>query len=493
MRMWNERRVGRGALCAVGAAALCGAVVFACGSDEPPACEGPGCVTPNAEASVPSDGATDSMTTPDAPGDGGLDANDASDTSTNCTGPAGTLDPTFGDGGIVVLSYGSETATAGAVAIQPDGKLIIAGTKTNNGQAFAIVRLLSNGIQDPTFGAAGLVERKVGNTSHVLSAVALQPDGKLLIAGHTRFVGQNFDFAVLRFSADGTPDTTFGTSGVVLTDFGTRSDQAKAMALMTDGRIVVSGQTISDDLTVADMAFARYTADGALDTTFGSGGRVTVDVRGTPDEARALVVLPSGRILAAGTSRDPALNRLDITAIRLNSDGTLDTTFGKAGHFVSSFGGIGNDIANAVALDPAGKAMLGGVVGGTNMGTIRLTASGALDPTFGAAGLATTDFDNRNDEGNVLFVQPDGSILVAGTASNGIPTDGRIAVARHLPDGALDGTFGSGGKTLTALPSGYFGANAQGGALGACSLTIVGGWGQTATSVSTMGIVRYRR
>ncbi len=139
--MWNERRVGWGALCAVGAAALCAAVVFACGSDEPPACEGPGCVPPNAEASVPSDAATDSMTTPDAPGDGGLDANDASDTSTNCTGPAGTLDPTFGDGGVVWLKY--PTSGAHAIAAQPDGRIIVAGYTGGSGGTFALVRLLT--------------------------------------------------------------------------------------------------------------------------------------------------------------------------------------------------------------------------------------------------------------------------------------------------------------------------------------------------------------
>ena len=492
----------RGRLVLVGAlAAALGGFAFACGSEDgggSAPCEGAGCDEGGSEGSTPTEGGSDTSTT-DGGGETGSDAGDAgdaSDTGATCTGQPGTLDPTFGDGGIVVLSYGSETATASAVAIQPDGKIIVGGTKTNNGQGFAVVRLLSNGTLDPTFGTAGLVETKVGNTSHVLSAVALQPDGKILIAGYTRFVGQNFDFAVLRYSADGTLDTTFGTAGVVLTDFATRTDQAMAMVLMADGRILVSGQTLTDDLTIADMAFARYNADGSLDTTFGVGGRAMVDIRGTPDQARGVALVPGGKILAAGTSRDPAISRIDIAAVRLNADGSVDTTFGTAGLFVTNFGGPGSQTAQRVAIDATGKVVLAGLYGTTlpnDFGILRLTVAGTLDPSFGGTGVVTTDFGGRADDGLILLHQQDGKFVVAGTSLSGTPTDGRIAVARYLDDGGLDPNFGAGGKTLTPLPSGFFGANASGGVLGSCGFVVVGGWGDVATNLSRMGIVRYRR
>jgi len=477
-----------------------GASAFACGADngEPPRCEGATCEDGRApdgpDGSTPSEAGQETGTT-----DGGrdaTDAGDAADTGTNCTGPAGTLDPTFGDGGIVVLSYGNETASADAVAIQPDGKIVVGGVKTKGGQGFAVVRLMPNGSLDATFGTAGLVETKVGNTSHVLSALALQPDGKILIAGYTRFVGQNFDFAVLRYSANGTLDPTFGTEGVVLTDFGTRTDQAMAMALMTDGRIVVSGQTLSDDLTVADMAFARYNPDGSLDTTFGASGRTMVDVRGTPDQARAIALLPGGKILAAGTSRDPLLSRTDITAVRLNADGSLDTTFGTAGLFVTDFGGPGSQTAQGAAISATGNIVLAGVYGSAgpnDFGVLRLTTGGALDPTFGGTGLVTTDFGARSDDGTVLLHELDGKTIVAGTSRNGTPTNDRMAVVRYLDDGGLDPSFGAGGKVLTPLPSGFFGANASSGSLDPCGVVVVGGWGEVATSLSRMGLVRYRR
>ncbi|MBL8613586.1 MAG: hypothetical protein JNL38_39975, partial [Myxococcales bacterium] len=199
-----------------------GGLAFACGTDDGslPKCDGAACADSGAETGSPTDGGGDT-TAADTGAE--LDAGDAGDAGSTCPGPAGTLDPSFGDGGVVVLSYGSETASADAVAVQLDGKIVVGGVKTNAGQGFAVVRLMPNGSLDPAFGTAGLVETKVGNTSHALRALTLQPDGKILIAGYTRFVGQNFDFAVLRYSADGALDPTFGTGGVVLTDFGART------------------------------------------------------------------------------------------------------------------------------------------------------------------------------------------------------------------------------------------------------------------------------
>jgi len=490
----------RAALYGAGASLALTLAAFACGSntEPPPACDGAACAdvaTP--DASSPTEAGPDGpdTNTPDA--DAAPDAGDASDTGSACTGPAGTLDPTFGDGGMVVLSYGNETASARAVAIQGDGKIVVGGTKTNNGDGFAVVRLLSNGSLDPAFGTAGLVETKVGNTSHVLRAIALQPDGKILIAGYTRFVGQNFDFAVLRYSSDGVLDSTFGNGGVVLTDFATRTDQAMAMALMADGRILVAGQTLTDDLTVADMAFARYNADGSLDTTFGSGGRAMVDVRGTPDEARSVALVPGGKILAAGISRDPAASRTDMVAVRLSADGALDATFGNAGFFLTNFGGPGSQTAQTVVVDTAGRPLLGGFYGTTaprDFIAIRLTEAGAFDPTFGNGGVATSDFQGRDDFGNALLIEPGDRYLLAGSSLPASPTlEPRMALSRHLSGGGLDPTFGTMGRTLTSLPAGFSGTAIAGAALAPCGVVVVGGWSSDALGLSTIGIARFRR
>lgn len=489
----------RAALYGAGASLALTLAAFACGSntEPPPACDGADCAdvaTP--DASSPTEAGPDGpdTNTPDA--DAAPDAGDASDTGSACTGPAGTLDPTFGDGGMVVLTFAGENASADAVLVQPDGKVVVGGVKTPAGDSFALVRLTSNGALDPTFGSGGVAQTRVGNTSHAVRAVALQPDGKILLAGYTRFVGQNFDFAVLRYSANGVLDPTFGTDGVVLTDFSSRTDQAMAMALMGDGRIVLSGQTLSDDLTIGDMAFARYNADGSLDTTFGNGGRAMVDVRGTPDQARGIALLAGGKIVAAGTSRDPAVSRTDIAAVRLNADGTLDPAFGTAGVFVTSFGGPGSQTANAVVLDPTGRPVLGGSYGTTaprDFSVIRLTAAGAFDPTFGSSGLATLDFQGRDDNGSFVLAEASGNYLVGGSSLTTTgPSEPRVGLARLLADGGIDPTFGTAGKALTQLPPGFSGL-ASAGALSPCAVTVVGGWIDGATNLSSIGVVRYRR
>jgi len=489
---WRKSPVVFGAALAFSLAAL----AVACGSEDGSghaACEGAACDDAGAV-----DGSTGSDTsTADGAADAVADAHDAADGDVTCPGPAGTLDPTFGDGGMVVIAFPGEQASADAVITQPDGRIVVAGVKTPAGDYFDLVRLTATGALDSTFGDGGVTQLRVGNTSHATRAVARQPDGKLLLAGYTRFVGQNFDFAVLRFTADGVLDTTFGTNGVVLTDFGTNTDQAMAMAVMPDGRIVVSGQTLSDDLTVADMAFARYNSDGSLDTTFGSGGRATVDVRSTPDQARAIALLAGGKVLAAGTTRDPNTSRTDITAVRLNVDGSLDTAFGDQGKFVSTLGGPGNDTGNALALDAKANLVTAGLAGGIDFGTTRLTSAGTPDPTFGASGVVRTDFDGRNDHAAGVAVQEDGKIIVAGSSLSATPSDGRIAIVRHLTNGAPDPTFGASGLLLRSLPTGFSGtALANGIVLDRCGGVIVGSWFDDAagpSGESRIGVMRFRR
>jgi uncharacterized delta-60 repeat protein len=405
------------------------------------------------------------------------------------------LDTSFGDGGISVTKFSTESASGDAVAIQPDGKIIVGGVKTPAGQHFAVMRFTRAGALDTSFGTNGVAQTRVGNTSHSVTAVALQPDGKILLAGFTRFVGQNPDFALLRYTSDGVLDATFGAGGVVLTDFGTRTDQVRAMALMADGRIVLGGHTLTDDLSIADMAFARYMPDGALDSTFGSSGRVVVDVRGTPDEARGVVVLPGGQIVAAGLSKNPG-GWADLAMLKLKADGAIDTTFGQAGVFTSSFGGPENDVANALAVDALGRPIAGGTAGSVDFGALRLTPGGTIDSSFGTGGRARIDFGGRGDQASDITIEPGGRVLMVGSSVSGVATDVRVGIARLLTDGTLDSTFGVGGSALIPLPAGYFGASAvaRAVALDRCGAVVVGGWGEEAAAgLSRVGMVRIHR
>ena len=240
MRMWNERRVGRRALCAVGAAALCGAVVFACGSDEPPACEGPGCLDVSVDTATPPDAPDGSSQPPDGGLSDAFDARspDADDGSSPCVAQAGTLDTSFGDAGMIWLKLPAPSADA--VLALDDGKVLVAGAE-NGGRSAILVRLLPDGTPDAAFGASGVVESFTGRFGTATKAIALQPDGKVLVAGSSRTTGTAGRITVARHLAGGELDPSFGVAGVVIAEYPGREAFANALTVRTDGRIIVGG------------------------------------------------------------------------------------------------------------------------------------------------------------------------------------------------------------------------------------------------------------
>lgn len=491
-----RRRFLGGAVVSVAVALATGSVAIACGSTEDDA---PGCVGAACEAGAPDTAASDDRAeaadTDGSVADGGRDSSvlDA-DGSASCTGDAGTLDESFGDGGIAVLSFGNNTVDADAIAVQSDGKILVAGA-WSTAKGFAVVRLNPNGTLDSTFGTGGAVEKNVGGVSAVSRAIALQPDGKILVAGFVIFPGTGYDAVVMRFLSDGSPDNGFGTAGVVLTDVDSHDDQALALSLQPDGRIVIAGQTLSNDLTVSDMLFVRYLSNGAIDGTFGTSGISTVDFRGTADIARS-IAFSAGGIVAAGTSRDPATSRTDIAVVRLDSSGVLDPAFGVAGRYLSSFGGPGSQVARALAVDAVGRPLVAGTYGSAqpnDFAVLRITVGGMLDTTFGTGGLVTTDFGGRSDDGFGLGLQADGRVIVVGPSLGLTPSDSRVAIGRYLPNGGPDPLFASGGSRSTSLPTGFSGPGASAIALVPCGAIVAGGWDEDAVGLSRIGLVRYRR
>ena len=197
---------------------------------------------------------------------------------------SGTLDASFGTGGKVTTDFAGSGDGAGAIAVQPDGKLVAAGAATINGQAdFALARYNSNGTLDTGFGTDGRVTTDFGGRYEVARSVALQWDGKIVVAGGS-VIGLFNDFAVARYLSDGTLDASFGTGGKVITKFENRPDgmapgevsaDAKSVAVQPDGKIVVAGYANIEG--EEDFALVRYNANGTLDATFGSGGKVITD------------------------------------------------------------------------------------------------------------------------------------------------------------------------------------------------------------------------
>ena len=288
---------------------------------------------------------------------------------------AGTLDTSFGAGGMSI-SQGIGEAFDGA--LQADGKILAVGG--SNGD-FVVARYNPGGSPDATFGTNGVVTTDLGSTQDQAEGVVVQADGKIVVAGFTQSASNGLDFAVVRYNTNGTLDTTFGTGGIVTTDFDHLDDQAADVALQSDGKIVVFG-TVTVAANTTEFGVTRYNTNGSLDTTFGTGGLVTTDV-GPFAGAQRMVIQPDGKIVAVGGN--------GFHLVRYNPNGSLDTSFGTGG-IVSRAGrrSIGED----VVLRSNGDFVVGGTVtngsSNTDFQAAQFLPNGALDLSWGSAGVVTT-------------------------------------------------------------------------------------------------------
>ncbi|MGV9455113.1 delta-60 repeat domain-containing protein [Streptomyces sp. NPDC003635] len=313
----------------------------------------------------------------------------------------GGIDTSFGNGGEALTDFDGAEDHAHAVALQQDGRIVVAGRTEVPGQGwyFTLARYHPDGTLDTGFGDGGRVRPGFGGGADA-QAVAVQDDGKIVAAG-----GADGRFAVARLLSDGTPDPAFGDAGRVTTSFATGPANGNDLALQPDGRIVVAGGAGSGG---ADFALARYHPDGSPDTGFGGDGRVTTAFAGD-DLAFGVRVQPDGRVVAAGRSG------FDMALARYDTDGGLDAGFGSDGRVVTDFGGT-LEAAHDLVLQPDGKIVTGGVRG-TDFTAVRHHPDGGLDAGFGTGGRASADF-TFYDEAHALALQPDGNIVTFGSSGD---------------------------------------------------------------------------
>ena len=339
----------------------------------------------------------------------------------------GTLDPSFAPtssigAGRVITPVGAGDDVAYAVAVQTDGKIVIAGVCGGaTDDDFCAVRLTTNGAMDSGFGSAGIVITPVGTGKDVARALALQADGKIVLAGQCLGPG-NTRICVVRYTADGGLDSDFGVGGIVLTAVGTAAS-ALAMSVQADGKIVVAGSCGTA------ICALRYNADGTLDANFGSDGKVLTAVGSSAQSvALAVAVQPDGKIVLAGRCFVGGMN--NFCSVRYMPDGNLDATFGilsavGAGKIITAFG-AGHNTANSIALQPDGKIVLAGECAlHTDFCALRYNADGTIDTSFAAfspigSGMVMTSLGiGSADYAYAMVLQPDGKIVLAGQCVNG--------------------------------------------------------------------------
>jgi uncharacterized delta-60 repeat protein len=322
----------------------------------------------------------------------------------------GDFDPRFGRGGTTDLDLGRDDR-ANALALEPDGKLVVAGRTSRRAGDMAVLRLRPDGSLDRAFARGGVATLGTARADAAYD-VAVQPEGRIVVAGSG---GEGADIALVRLRRDGAIDRGFGVRGRAAVDLG-GIEIASAVALQRDGRIVAAGATTQGD----DVAVVRLNRDGTPDRRFGRRGRVLIDAGGS-DEASAVAVRPDGRIVVAGSTSLGA----DMVVVRLRRDGSLDRGFGRRGIRRIGFGG--DDLAFDLALRPDGGIVVAGRGGrGQTMALARLRPGGALDPAFGRRGRATVDFAGDRDTALALAVGREGRIVLAGSS------DVQVAVTRLL-------------------------------------------------------------
>jgi len=368
------------------------------------------------------------------------------------TGQPGTLDSTWanaspvGAGKLLTGFAGGGGATS--LALQPDGKVVLAGSCWAPGQSgFCAVRYNADGSLDQTFGSGGKFLMNFGSGAR---AVVTQPDGKLVLAGIC-FTGNGDGFCAVRLTSNGTPDANFGASGQVTTMIGNASDHAQAIVLQTDGKILLAGTCHNGVDT--DFCMARYNEDGSLDPGFGIGGKVISAISAGRDQAVAIAAQSDGNIVLAGYCGVPGIN--EFCAARYQGNGSFDSTFGTQGKVVTSIVPTAYNVPYSMALQPDGKLVLVG--GCERLCALRYTTGGSLDSTFGTGGKVTTVISPNGQEvgrARAVAIQPDGKIVVAADCNDSSNNMPGFCALRYNSDGVLDMTFGGSGKAIFSITNG---------------------------------------
>ena len=338
----------------------------------------------------------------------------------------GSLEQTFG--------YIAEKYTG--VAVQPDGKIVTVGNYFNvlgcpTNQVF-VRRFNPDGTLDTSFGInAGFTVYFAGCYVDAYAyALVLSSDGKIVVAGAVES-GTQYDFLALRLTSGGMFDTTFNLDGIGRFPIGSYNDGAYAVAIQpTTGKIVLAGYSLGS------FALVMLTSSGLYDWNFGNFGKLTTSFAVSSASARAVAFQADGKIITAGLVSTPTPTGVDFALVRYNRNGSLDTSFDGDGKVTTVFGGIYSDVAYGISLQADGKIVAAGYGRSTtdtsdNFALARYNSNGSLDTSFSGDGKQTTDFGGYNDYGQAVAIQPDGKIVVAGYANNGSEND--IALARYLP------------------------------------------------------------
>ncbi len=360
----------------------------------------------------------------------------------------GKVDSSYGTNGVVTtIIENSAACICYSSVLQKDGKAVLVGDYLAPalGYNFAVVRYDTSGHPDNSFGTGGIGINHVGiaGADNVGLAIDLQSDGKIIVAGKV-FNTSNYNFAVLRFNANGSVDSTFGTNGSTVSIIGAGNDNCYSMAVQKDDKIVLAGDI--EQGAAYNFTVARYTSNGILDNTFGTGGIATHPIGAVDDDyGYSVVIQPDQKIIVGGEAKNNA--NYDFALMRLDTTGALDNAFGNGGFVLADFKN-NDDIGRSTALQPDGKILLFGstYAPASQFGLMRFDANGSPDSAFATNGRAELNIYTTTYYGYSVVMDINNKILIAGQASLGKPDN--FILARFTS--GLPNTVGIPEQTATA-------------------------------------------
>lgn len=326
----------------------------------------------------------------------------------------GTPDNSFGNQGIVTTSASTESSFALSVNVQEDQKIVVGGYAKKNQYDMMVIRYNSDGSLDTSFGDGGIKTIEIGGKSGIAEAMAIQEDGKIVLGGYA----SNDRFTLVRFNTDGSLDNSFGNNGIALYEPDYLA-YIKSIDIQSDRKIIAGGFGFSNSLPTPMLV--RFNEDGSIDNTFGENGKVSVRIGEGNDYINKIKVLENGNILAGGhtwIANIPVL-QYDLALVMLKSDGTLDNTFGENGiaktHILDAENYLfdidvdsnGSILASGYATDASGSKML----------VARYRPNGDLDTSFGEnnTGYNLITLPNSNTYSSGMGIQPEtGGIILGG-------------------------------------------------------------------------------
>ena len=345
----------------------------------------------------------------------------------------GSLDTTFNGDGKVITSLSVVADELTSLALQPDGKIVAGGRSYNDTtfDDFALVRYTSNGDLDTTFGTNGIVINDFGLTYEGISSIAIQTDGKIIAAGYGED-GIMSHMLIVRYNSNGSIDSSFDSDGKLYISFGASGyDGVTSMVLQTDGKILVAGY--HDIGTDIDYALSRINTDGTLDSSFGINGKVTTAIGTYYDEANALAIQSDGKIVAAGRSLQV------FSMARYNNDGSLDLSFSGDGKLMTQINTWIDNTATSIAIQPDGKIILAGYAK-----TSQFFYDFALARYISTFNVGTIDFSSPN---NSMLIYPN-PIGKEATLKYDLSTDENLIISLFDLNGQLVNTFLSNEKRM---------------------------------------------